>query len=457
MQNPLLAISPLAGRYQQKLTDLETYLSEFGLIKTRLFVEIKWLIYICNKLKLTGSRPLKPGEVEKLMQIHAYFDVKEAEQVKEIEKTTNHDVKAIEYYLKNKLAELELTELTEFVHFGCTSEDINNLSYGLITKKTLENQLIPQIENLLANLENLGQNTKTMSMMGRTHGQPASPTTMGKEMINFAARIKRKLLQLKELKIDGKFNGATGNFNAHKVTYGNIDWIKESQNFIEELGLNPNLFTTQIEPHDSFVELFANLRHLNYIALDFATDMWSYISLNYFKQITVAGEIGSSTMPHKVNPIDFENGEGNLEIANGLFEVLERRLSQSRLQRDLSDSTIQRNIGSALGYTFLGLSSILKGLSKVQINEEQISKDLDENWAIVGEGIQSVLRREGVDSPYEKLKELTRGKKVDEKSLEKFIEKLEINDNVKMELKEIKPKNYSGLAEQLVELYFKQN
>lgn len=457
MFDPLLAISPLDGRYQKKTSQLQTHFSEFGLIKARLFVEIKWLIYLCNELKLPGTQELTDQQLKQLLEVHSYFDVEQARSVKEIEKTTNHDVKAVEYFLKEKLAELNLSELTEFVHFGCTSEDINNTSYGLILKTAIKEEIEPKLKEVLTAIEKVAKEQKGTTMMGRTHGQPASPTTLGKEMANYAYRIRRQLERLERVEMLGKFNGATGNYNAHQITYPEVDWVEANKKFIESIGLTPNLWTTQIEPHDWFAEVFAIMKHANLIILDLATDMWSYISLNYFKQITKKGEVGSSTMPHKVNPIDFENGEGNLQIANSFFSFLERKLMQSRLQRDLSDSTVQRNMGSALAYSYLAYQGVLKGFSKVEVNQDTITLDLDSNWAIIGEALQSIMRREGIDKPYEKLKELTRGKEVNESTIKKFVEGLEVSDKVKKEMGQITPHNYSGLATKLVDLYFKNN
>lgn len=457
MFEPLLAVSPLDGRYNAKIEPLQSHFSEFALTKMRLFIEIRWLIYICNELKLPNTTKLTELQIKQLHELHSYFDVKAANKVKDIEKTTNHDVKAVEYYLKEQLTDLGLSTLKEFIHFGCTSEDINNTAYGLLIKNAVEKEILPELEAVLKNIEKLAKTHKNLAMMGRTHGQPASPTTLGKEFINFAYRLKLQIAKLKAVKINGKFNGATGNYNAHAITYPKINWITVTQKFVMELGLEPNLWTTQIEPHDSFAEIFSTVKHANTIILDLATDIWSYISLNYFMQTLKEGEIGSSTMPHKVNPIDFENAEGNLEIANSLFDFFERKLMRSRLQRDLSDSTVLRNMGVAFGHSYLAYKSFTKGLSKLKINEPVINADLNNNWAILAEALQSIMRREGIDQPYEKLKELTRGKEVNEKTLQSFTKTLKLDAKVKTEMAKITPQNYTGLAAKLVDQYFKTN
>lgn len=457
MFDSLLAICPLDGRYQSKLEPLQNCFSEFGLVKMRLFVEIKWLIFLCNEIKLPGTHTLDSDQVKAFLELHSYFDIESARAVKEIEKTTNHDVKAVEYYLKEKLAELDLSNLTEFVHFGCTSEDINNTAYALMLQQACHEVFMPKLVELKKQIEVMAKANRSLVMMGRTHGQPASPTTLGKELVNYAHRISQQINKLKKLKLNAKFNGATGNYNAHTSAFPKIDWIGQSQAFIgNELGLHPNLWTTQIEPHDKFAELFSIIKHANTIVLDLATDFWLYISLNYFKQKTIAGEVGSSTMPHKVNPINFENAEGNLELANSIFSFLEIKLMQSRLQRDLSDSTVQRNIGVAFGYSYIAYISFIQGLTKLEVNSSKISDDLEQNWAIIGEALQTIMRREGVEQPYEKLKELTRNKEVTAELIKEFIATLDVNAKVKEEMLKITPHNYSGLAANLVDQYFKQ-
>ncbi len=452
----LMAISPLDGRYNNKTEILQQYFSEFALIKYRLFVEIKWLIYLCNELKLSGTHTLSTEQVNALMEVHSYFDIAAAQQVKEIESTTNHDVKALEYYLKEKLKELKLPDLLEFVHFACTSEDINNTAYSLMLKNAKEQILQPALTRTLEMIEELGERYKALPMLSRTHGQPASPTTLGKEFINYAARLKFAIKELTEHEFLAKFNGATGNYNAHTVSSDKVDWIKETAKFIEQhLELKANMWTTQIEPHDSTSRFYSKLRRANSIILDLSTDCWLYIGLNYFGQKTVSGEIGSSTMPHKVNPIDFENAEGNLELANAICCFLEQKLMISRLQRDLSDSTVQRNLGIAVGYSFLSYGSFQKGLGKLAVNEEVISQDLENHWVIVAEALQTIMRRHHIEAPYEQLKALTRGQNVNQETFTNFINELDAPKEAKEAMLAVTPHNYIGQATNLVDLYFK--
>ncbi len=440
------ALSPLDGRYQEKISELIPIFSETGLIRSRIGVEVEWLIFLCNTLKLEGTSYLEKAEVEALRKLYLQFQDEFAEEVKELEKTTNHDVKAVEYFLQKVLKVLNREELIPFIHFACTSEDINNLAYAQMVKAGLQSVMFKNIELTLEKVREIAEATRKIPMMGRTHGQAATPTTVGKEFKNIGARLFRQYEQLKKTEILGKMNGATGNFNAHIVAYPKIDWAQASRQFVEQLGLNWQRYTTQIEPHDYLAEIFDNLRRINIILLDASRDMWSYISYGYFKQRLVAGEVGSSTMPHKVNPIDFENAEGNLGIANALLGHFSEKLPLSRMQRDLTDSTVLRNIGLGFGYSLLAYKSFLKGLSKLEVNEARLAEDLEENWALLAEPIQTVLRRYGVKDAYEQLKELTRGNEINASTMRAFIEKLEIPDEAKKRLLELSPSKYIGLA-----------
>jgi len=449
-QTPLQCISPLDGRYISKVENLGEIFSEYGLIKYRIHVEVEWFIYLFNDLKLKGTKVLTQREQKDLRDLVEYFDVKSAERVKAIEKETNHDVKAVEYYMKENLKNGSLVNYLEFIHFACTSEDINNLAYALMIKEGLENEYIPVLSGVKFDLKALGKKYVDVSMLSRTHGQPASPTTVGKEFINFAARLDRQLKQLKKVEIFGKINGATGNYNAHYTSYPNIDWFKNNQKFVKNLGLKPNLYTTQIEPHDFYAELFDCMKRVNNIILDLDRDAWMYISYGFFKQKLKKGEVGSSTMPHKVNPIDFENSEGNVCLANALLEGMGSKLQVSRMQRDLSDSTVERNIGLCFGYSILAYKSTIKGLNKLEINKEKIKEDLDDNFAVLAEPIQTVMRRYKVEGAYEKLKGLTRGKKVTKAGLKKFLQKLDIPKAEIKRLEKLTPENYIGIAKELV-------
>ena len=443
----LTALSPVDGRYGSKVADLRPYFSEFGLIKYRVTVEVRWL----QKLAATqgiDEVPALSDEANALLDaLVANFNEADAQQIKDIERTTNHDVKAVEYFIKEKIAVLpELEAVSEFVHFACTSEDINNLSHGLMLSEARDHVLIPAMTQLVDAIKGLAVEYKTIPLMSRTHGQPASPSTMGKEMANVYIRLTRQLEQIKQVEILGKLNGAVGNYNAHISAYPELNWHQLSEEFVTSLGLSWNAYTTQIEPHDYIAELFDAYARFNTILIDFDRDVWGYIALGHFKQRTIAGEIGSSTMPHKVNPIDFENSEGNLGIANALFGHLAAKLPISRWQRDLTDSTVLRNIGVGCAHSLIAVQATLKGISKLQVNEQALRDELDKNWEVLAEPVQTVMRRYGIEKPYEKLKELTRGKRVDGPGMAAFIDGLELSDSVKAELKAMTPANYIGRA-----------
>ena len=445
------ALTPLDGRYGSKVKALRPIFSEFGLIKYRSLVEVRWLQALAQEGKIEEVPAFSESANAQLDAIITEFSVADAEAVKSIEATTNHDVKAVEYFLKDKSDSIaEVKAVSEFFHFACTSEDINNLSYALMLNDARENVVIPTFKQVVDAINQLANDNAELAMLARTHGQPASPTTLGKEMRNVVARLERQIEQIKQVSILGKINGATGNYNAHVVAYPEVDWQAFSKNFVESLGLSWNPLTTQIEPHDYMAELFHAVARFNTILLDFDRDIWSYISIGYFKQKVVAGEVGSSTMPHKVNPIDFENSEGNLGLANAVFDHLALKLPVSRWQRDLTDSTVLRNIGVGFGYTMLACGATLKGISKLDVNGPALAADLDDNWAVLGEAIQTVMRRYDIPEPYEKLKALTRGKDgIGQVALEEFIEKLEVPDAVKVELKKLTPASYIGLASEL--------
>ncbi|MFT5656437.1 MAG: adenylosuccinate lyase [Arenicella sp.] len=449
--SPTTALTPLDGRYGSKVKALRPIFSEFGLIKYRSLVEIRWLQALAQEPNIAEVPKFSAQTNSLLDEIIENFSVADAQAVKDIEATTNHDVKAVEYFLKDRSAAIpEVAAVSEFFHFACTSEDINNLSYALMLNDARKHVVLPTFEEVVAAINSLANDHASLAMLARTHGQPASPTTLGKEMRNVVARLERQIEQIKQVSILGKINGATGNYNAHVVAYPEVDWPQFSRNFVESLGLSWNPLTTQIEPHDYMAELFHAMTRFNTILLDFNRDMWSYISIGYFKQRVIAGEVGSSTMPHKVNPIDFENSEGNLGLANAIFDHLALKLPISRWQRDLTDSTVLRNIGVGFGYTVLACSAALKGISKLAVNEAALAKDLDNNWAVLGEAIQTVMRRYDIPEPYEKLKALTRGKDgIDQQALEVFIEALEVPDHVKTEMKKLTPANYIGLAADL--------
>lgn len=448
--NQLLALSPLDGRYYSKIKNLSEICSEYGLIKYRVIIEVRWLIHL-SEAKLDEISPLSTMAKQHLDQIITKFDLEDAESVKEIERRTNHDVKAIEYYIKQQLNTPELANLTEFVHFACTSEDINNLAYALMLKDARDNALMPTLEQLNQAIKQFAQQYMHISMLARTHGQAASPTTLGKEFANVYARIKRQIDQLSRAPILGKFNGAVGNFNAHVAAYPEHDWPTITKNFVESLGLTYNQMTTQIEPHDYLAENLQNLMRINTVLIDFARDIWGYIAMGYFNQRMVENEVGSSTMPHKINPIDFENAEGNLGIANALLDHLANKLPISRWQRDLTDSTVLRNLGCCFGHSLLAYHAFNKGLSKLEANAKIIAEDLDHNWAVLAEAIQTVMRRYAVEQPYEKLKAFTRGKTIDKKCITEFIQQLELPAAVKENLLKLTPATYTGKAIELTQ------
>lgn len=442
--NTLTAISPIDGRYFNHTQPLAPYFSEFGLIRYRVRVEVEYFIALCQYPLPELAKVNLP--FDKIRGIYKNFDEAAANRIKEIEKTTNHDVKAVEYYLKEQFDSLGLSNLKEFIHFGLTSQDINNTATPLLLKEAIEHVFLPQIEKLIASLDQQVEAWKDVAMLARTHGQPASPTRLGKEIQVFSVRLKNQLELLKTIPHSAKFGGATGNFNAHHIAYPSIDWHAFGNAFVKNhLGLSRSEPTTQIEHYDNLAALFDNLKRINTILIDYSRDVWQYISMNYFNQKIIAGEVGSSAMPHKVNPIDFENAEGNLGLANAIFEHLSAKLPISRLQRDLTDSTVLRNIGVPLAHTFMALKSIERGVSKLELNKTAIDTDLNENWAVVAEAIQTLLRKEGYPNPYEALKELTRkNEKITQASLAIFIDGLDISFELKTKLKAISPFNYTG-------------
>lgn len=443
---PLTAISPIDGRYRDKVENLANYFSESALIRYRVTVEVEYFISLCE-LPLPQLAGFDPSLFEPLREIYLNFTTEDAQKVKEIEKITNHDVKAVEYFIKEKFDALNLHDYKEFIHFGLTSQDINNTAIPCSFRDAVHDVYYPLIDSLISKLEELSDEWKDVAMLAKTHGQPASPTRLGKELKVFVYRLSRQLELLKKVAISGKFGGATGNFNAHHVAYPQFDWAEFGDRFLtQKLKIERETYTTQISNYDNFAALFDNLRRINTILIDLDRDFWTYISMTYFKQKIKAGEVGSSAMPHKVNPIDFENSEGNLGIANAVFEHLSNKLPVSRLQRDLTDSTVLRNIGVPLAHTLIAFQSTLKGLNKLIINKDAIEKDLEKNWAVVAEALQTVLRREGYPNPYETLKALTRtNSKVIQESIAEFIDTLEISDELKARLKEITPSNYTGI------------
>lgn len=443
---PLTAISPIDGRYRDKVENLANYFSESALIRYRVTVEVEYFISLCE-LPLPQLTGFDHALFEPLREIYRNFTTEDAQKIKDIEKITNHDVKAVEYFIKEKFDALNLHDYKEFIHFGLTSQDINNTAIPCSFRDAVHDVYYPLIDSLIAKLEELSDEWKDVAMLAKTHVQPASPTRLGKELKVFVYRLSRQLELLKKVAISGKFGGATGNFNAHHVAYPQFDWAEFGNRFLtQKLKIERETYTTQISNYDNFAALFDNLRRINTILIDLDRDFWTYISMTYFKQKIKAGEVGSSAMPHKVNPIDFENSEGNLGIANAVFEHLSNKLPISRLQRDLTDSTVLRNIGVPLAHTIIAILSTLKGLNKLIINKEAIEKDLERNWAVVAEAIQTVLRREGYPNPYETLKALTRtNSKITQESIAEFIDTLEISDTVKARLKEITPSNYTGI------------
>ena len=446
MLNKLTAISPIDGRYRNQVEELMPYFSEFGLMKYRLLVEIEYFIALCS-IPLPQLSSVDKSIFGKLREIYEKFDEKEAQDIKDIEKVTNHDVKAIEYFIKNKLKELNLEEPLEFIHFGLTSQDINNTAIPLLLKDGLQNVLFPKIKEVIEKISGQAEKWKDIPMLARTHGQPASPTRLGKEIAVFAERLQGQLRMAEEIPFSAKFGGATGNFNAHHVAYPQVDWVSFSNTFVNStLGLSRRQITTQIEHYDYLGALCDTIKRINTILIDLNRDIWQYISIGYFTQKIKEGEIGSSAMPHKVNPIDFENSEGNLGIANALFEHLSSKLPISRLQRDLTDSTVLRNVGVPISHALISYKSLLKGLGKIDVNSPQIEADLDENWAVVAEGIQTILRREGYANPYEALKSLTRkNEAITQQTIQKFIDILDVKEEVKVELRRLTPHNYTGI------------
>jgi adenylosuccinate lyase len=444
--NALQAISPIDGRYQSKTAALIPYFSEEALIKYRVLVEIEYFIALCE-LPLPQLKDFEPSQFPDLREIYTNFSTEDAQKIKDIEKVTNHDVKAVEYFIKEKLDALQLQKHKEFIHFGLTSQDINNTAIPLSIKEATEKVYIPLVEELITALEQRSKEWAQISMLAKTHGQPASPTRLGKEIRVFVVRLEEQLHILKNTKNAAKFGGATGNFNAHVVAYPDVDWKKFGSHFVEkQLGLNHSFPTTQIEHYDHLAALFDGLKRVNTIIIDLNRDFWTYISMDYFKQKIKTGEVGSSAMPHKVNPIDFENSEGNLGLANAIFEHLSAKLPISRLQRDLTDSTVLRNVGVPYGHTLIALQSTIKGLGKLVLNEPKIAEDLENNWAVVAEAIQTILRREGYPNPYEALKGLTRtNEKINQQSIASFINTLDVSEAIKKELLAIKPTNYTGI------------
>jgi adenylosuccinate lyase len=444
--NALTAISPLDGRYGSKLLPLRDVFSEYGLIARRVQVEVRWLQCLAAHESIVEIPPFSSAATQFLNDLLHNFGPEEAAKIKQIEATTNHDVKAVEYFLKEAVAsEPELAAVSEFIHFACTSEDINNLAHGLMLRDGLTT-LLPPMRKIIDALADLAQQQAEQPMLSRTHGQTASPTTLGKELANVVARLQRQLQQLEAVTPLGKINGAVGNYNAHLATYPDVDWPNAAQHFVETLGLGWNPYTTQIEPHDYMAEIFDVMMRFNTILIDFNRDIWSYISLGYFKQRTIAGEVGSSTMPHKVNPIDFENSEGNLGLANALLSHLSQKLPISRWQRDLTDSTVLRNMGVGCAYELLAYQSCLKGIGKLQVNATRIDEDLNDSWEVLAEPIQTIMRRYGIPEPYEKLKALTRGQAITPTVLAKFIDSLDLPPEVKTSLRAMTPASYTGNA-----------
>lgn len=448
----LNAVSPVDGRYGEKVSPLRTIFSEYGLLKFRVEVEVRWLQKLAATAEIKEVPAFDADANAFLDAIVANFNETDAARIKTIERTTNHDVKAVEYFLKEKVAEVPaLHAVSEFIHFACTSEDINNLSHALMLETARRDVILPYWKQLIEAVKDLAHQYRDIPLLSRTHGQPATPSTLGKEMANVAYRMSRQLRQLEQVEILGKINGAVGNYNAHLAAYPEVDWHQLSESFVTSLGISWNPYTTQIEPHDYIAELFDCIARFNTILIDFDRDIWGYIALNHFKQKTVAGEIGSSTMPHKVNPIDFENSEGNLGLANAVMQHLASKLPVSRWQRDLTDSTVLRNLGVGVGYALIAYQATLKGVSKLEVNRDRLLAELDQNWEVLAEPIQTVMRRYGIEKPYEKLKELTRGKRVDAAGMQAFIDSLALPEEEKTRLKQMTPANYLGRAVQMVD------
>ena len=444
----LTAISPVDGRYQNKTDVLRPIFSEYGLFRFRVLVEIEWLKKLSKNPNIKEIESFSANSISLLDNIKNNFSIDDAKQIKKIEKITNHDIKAVEYFIREKIqSDPKLKNVSQFIHFACTSEDINNLSYALMLKDARENILLPKLQKLIIILQEMSDSYASIPMLSRTHGQIASPTTLGKEMAIYVYRALRQMKQFENIELLGKLNGAVGNFNAHFAAYPDINWMSLSKEFIEELGLTWNPYTTQIESHDYMAEYFHTLARTNTILIDLCRDLWGYISLGYFNLKPIKGEVGSSTMPHKVNPIDFENAEGNFGIADSIFEHLAMKLPTSRWQRDLSDSTILRNAGVGIAHTIIAFDSTVAGLSKIDINKDVIHEDLKDSWEVLTEPIQTVMRRYNIDNAYEKLKELSRGQKINKEILHNFIEQLDIPDDAKSRLKELNPSNYLGNAE----------
>ena len=444
----LTAISPVDGRYQNKTDVLRPIFSEYGLFRFRVLVEIEWLKKLSKNPNIKEIESFSASSISLLDNIKNNFSIDDAKQIKKIEKITNHDMKAVEYFIREKIqSDPKLKNVSQFIHFACTSEDINNLSYALMLKDARENILLPKLQKLIIILQEMSDSYASIPMLSRTHGQTASPTTLGKEMAIYVYRALRQMKQFENIELLGKLNGAVGNFNAHFAAYPDINWMSLSKEFIEELGLTWNPYTTQIEPHDYMAEYFHTLARTNTILIDLCRDLWGYISLGYFNLKPIKGEVGSSTMPHKVNPIDFENAEGNFGIAGSIFEHLAMKLPTSRWQRDLSDSTVLRNAGVGIAHTIIAFDSTVAGLSKIDINKDVIHEDLKDSWEVLTEPIQTVMRRYNIDNAYEKLKELSRGQKINKEILHNFIEQLDIPDDAKSRLKELNPSNYLGNAE----------
>lgn len=450
IETQLLALSPLDGRYAGKVDALRPIFSEYGLIKARIRVEVEWLLALAAEPGIVELKPFSQAAIAKLRGLADGFAVTDAARIKEIERTTNHDVKAVEYFIKERLKDdAELGPALEFVHFACTSEDINNLSYALMLNEARREVLLPKLDTLIERLRVMAHEYAALPMLSRTHGQTASPTTVGKELANVVARLRRQGEQLAAVSLSGKINGAVGNYNAHAVSYPDVDWPLFAQRFVESLDLDFNPYTTQIEPHDSVAEISDAQKRIDTICIDLCRDIWGYISLGYFKQAVKAGEVGSSTMPHKVNPIDFENAEGNFGIANALFEHFAAKLPISRWQRDLTDSTVLRALGTAFGHVLIGYDALLRGLGKLSASPERLAADLNASWEVLAEAVQTVMRRHGLPEPYEQLKTLTRGQGINADSMRAFIESLALPAEDKARLLEMTPASYTGLAEKL--------
>ena len=448
----LLALSPLDGRYAGKVDALRPIFSEYGLIKARVKVEVEWLLALAAEPGIVELAPFSDAAVQRLRALADGLSLADAARVKEIERTTNHDVKAVEYLIKERLKDdAELGPALEFVHFACTSEDINNLSYALMLRQARDTVLLPTLDEVIARLRALAHGQAAQPMLSRTHGQTASPTTLGKEVANVVARLQRQRAQIAAVELTGKINGAVGNYNAHVASYPDVDWPAFAQRFVEGLGLPFNPYTTQIEPHDNVAELGDAIRRANTVLVDLARDVWGYISLGYFRQKLKEGEVGSSTMPHKVNPIDFENAEGNFGIANALFEHFSAKLPISRWQRDLTDSTVLRALGTAFGHALIGYDALLRGLGKLSVNPERLAADLEASWEVLAEAVQTVMRRHGLPNPYEQLKALTRGQGITEASMREFIVTLDLPATDKHRLLAMTPGSYTGLAKQLAQ------